>query len=595
MDNKTIKYVNKDFDALKKSLLEFSKTYFPDTYNDFSEAEPGHMFIEMASYIGDVLSFYTDNQIQENFLSLAENKESIYNLAYMFGYQPRLSYAGSTNLSMEQLVPSITSSSIKYPNLDYALTIPKHTTIKSSVNLSNFTILHEVDFRNTGSVEVNYFNEDYFLLSTSVKALNADIKTVNITVSNSTKFYTTNIIDAKFIKILSITDQNENLWYEVPYLAQSSIMDATSNSNSNIDNVDHILSYKKVLRRFTTRVKPEGDVELQFGSGLFQNNDDEDIIINPNNISLGLVSEVSTLIDTYNPNSFSFTKEYGMIPPNGTVLTISYLSGGGIESNLDTKTLNGSNNIIGEFLTGGNRSSSIESAIRNSLVYYNNEKVSGGAGPDTNEQIKFNTMHAQSAQLRAVSKNDIMLRALTLPPEYGSIAKSYVSSNSNKRVLDLYVLSYDNNKKLQIANTTLKNNLLQYISQYKTSLDRIIIKNAFIINIGIEFSISIDPKFNNNEVLIKSITAIKEEFSTDKMQINKPIIKSKINSLLLKTPGVIAVPDITITNINSDTYSPYSYDMGKATKNNILYPSVDPCIFEIKYPDNDIKGRIYNT
>ena len=114
--DKDVKYLSKDFNSFKDQLIEFAQTYYPETYNDFSDGSPGMMFIEMAAYVGDVLSFYTDKQLQESFLDLAQDKENLYNMAYAMGYKPKASAASSTMLDIYQLVPSIQVNNIYKPD-----------------------------------------------------------------------------------------------------------------------------------------------------------------------------------------------------------------------------------------------------------------------------------------------------------------------------------------------------------------------------------------------------------------------------------------------------------------------------------------------
>jgi hypothetical protein len=197
-NTKDIKYINKTFSDFKTSLNEFAKTYFPDTYNDFSEASPGNMFIEMASYVGDVSSFYIDAQIQENFLNLAKERESLYNLAYSFGYRPKLSYAATTKLDVYQLIPSNNGNI----DMSYALVIPANTSVRSNIDFAPFIITEDVDFSSTSSVDISYYNEDFFIAKKSVNVISAEIKTTTVNFSPNSKFASTTIQDNNLIQIL---------------------------------------------------------------------------------------------------------------------------------------------------------------------------------------------------------------------------------------------------------------------------------------------------------------------------------------------------------------------------------------------------------
>jgi hypothetical protein len=594
-EDKQIKYINKTFSDFKESLQEFTKTYFPDSYNDFSEASPGNMFIEMASYVGDVSSFYIDSQVQENFLNLAKEKESLYNLAYSFGYRPKVSYASSTTLDIYQLIPSYNGN----PNLDYSLLVAENTIINSNLNNQKFLTLAPVDFSDTSSANISYVNNSNFLIKKQVDVISADIKTATFSFSSPKKFDSVTINDTNILQILEVKDSDNNLWYEVPYLAQDLIPLPTSNATSGSDGINYLLNFQRVPRRFVTRVKPNDKLELQFGAGMSINNTDITILPTPDNIDLGLIPSISTNIDDYNKASIFYTKAYGLVPQN-TTLTVKYLVGGGLSSNVPANSLTTIDNTSITFKYGTPVSGSAE--VLNSVACNNESASLGGRGADTIEEVRLNSLNAYSSQNRTVTKEDYIMRALSMPSKYGTVSKVYLTQETynssgtlldkNPLSLDLYVLGYNPDKTLTTANPTLKNNLKKYINQYRIITDAINIKNAFYINLGVNFEINADPSYNNKELLSNCISQIKNYFNIDSWQINQPIILAEINAFLLKIPGVRSISKIEIINKQGGNYSPYGYDIISATRNGILYPSIDPSIFEIRFPNNDINGRI---
>ncbi len=600
-EDKQIKYINKTFSDFKSSLQEFAKTYFPDNYNDFSDASPGSMFIEMASYVGDVSSFYIDSQVQENFLNLAKEKESLYNLAYSFGYRPKVSYASATTLDVYQLVPTIIDGGNVRPDLTYSLLIAENTVVNSSLSNQKFLTLSTLDFSDTASADVNYVDDNYFLIKKQVDAISAEIKTETFSFSSPKKFDSITINDSNILQILEVKDSDNNLWYEVPYLAQDLIPVPTSNPTSGSDGINYLLNFQRVPRRFVTRVKPNDTLELQFGAGMSTNTADTTILPTPENIDLGLIPSVSTNIDDYNKASIFYTKAYGLVPQN-TTLTVKYLVGGGLSSNVPANSINNISLSDVSFKYSGLVNNAITGSILNSIVCNNESASLGGRGADTIEEIRLNALNAYSSQNRTVTKEDYVMRALSMPSKYGSISKAYLTQETynslgnlldkNPLSLDLYVLGYDQSKKLTTANSTLKNNLKNYLNQYRMVTDAINIKNAFYINLGINFEINSDPSYNNKELLSNCISSVKSYFNIDAWQINQPIILAEINALLLKIPGVRSVTKVEIINKQGSGYSPYGYDIHAATRNGILYPSIDPSIFEIRYPDLDINGRI---
>ena len=606
MSDKNISYLNKTFTDFKSNLVNYAKTYFPTTYNDFSEASPGNMFIEMASYVGDVMSFYVDTQVQENFLLYAKEKENLYALSYAFGYRPKASYASSTTVDIYQLVPSQVIDGITSPNYNiYGLIIPENTPLTSTSTQTKFITTEKIDFTDTGSTEITFVDANYYLFKKSVKAISAEIKTTTFTYGSPQKFQTSTITDTNILQILDVTGSDSNKWYEVPYLAQSSIFEPVSNPTYNTDQVPYLLYLKKVPRRFVSRIISDNTLQLEFGAGL-SNSSDEQIIPTPDNIRLGLVPGISDLSDNYNKASVFFTREYGLAPSNIT-LQVRYLVGGGITSNIPSNDLT----IIdtsGVYFKNGNPGGAISSTILNSVVSSNPNPSVGGRNGDEIEEIRNNALFSFSSQNRAVTKDDYMIRALSLPSDYGSISKVYITQDfentqiietttttKNPLALDLYILAYNSNKQLIPASSTLKNNLITYLNQYRMITDAINIKDAFYINIGINFDITIQSGYNNNDVITNCITVLQNYFNIERWSINQPIILSEINSILLQINGVQSVVKVEIINKQDTTgitYSEYGYDIVGATKNNNIYPSLDPSIFEVRYPNTDIQGRV---
>jgi hypothetical protein len=564
------------------------------------------MFIEMASYVGDVMSFYLDTQTQENFLLYAKEKENLYAQAYMMGYRPKASYASNTTVDIYKLVPSVISGSITSSNHNtYGLIIPANTVITSTSTGTKFLTTQQIDFTDTSSTEITYIDSDYFLFKKSTPAISAELKETTISLTPNQKFATYNITDPNVLQILSITGSDSNTWYEVPYLAQSTIFQKISNPSSSFNQVPYLLQLQKTPRRFVSRILSDNTLQLEFGAGLSQDKTDSQIIPTPDNIQLGKVPGISLLTNNYNEASVMFTQEYGLVPSGS--LNVKYLVGGGITSNVPSSDLT----VIdtsGIYFKNGNPGGALATTVLNSIVSTNPFPSVGGRNGDTIEEIRQNALYSYSSQLRAVTKNDYIIRTLSMPSDYGTVSKAYISQDfnnvqqtvsynpsNNPLALDLYILSYNNDKKLTTASTTLKENLVTYLDEYRMVTDAINIKDAFYINIGINFDISVLSGFSNKEVLTNCITILQDYFNIDKWQINQPIIISDISSILLQIKGVKSITRLEIINKQDNTnniYSQYGYDINGATKNNIIYPSMDPAIFEVRYPNTDIQGRV---
>jgi hypothetical protein len=565
--------------------------------------------MEMASYVGDVLSFYLDNQIQENFLQYARQSNNLYELAYMFGYKPKVTGLATVDIDFYQLVPSKLSGSVYIPDYDYALYIDTNTQISSRTTNTRFIIEDPVDFTISSSLDpttvsvaqVAGGNPTYYLLKKTRKATSGTINTTSFSFGSSVEFATVNINATNIASIIDITDSDGNIWYEVDYLAQELVFDGIKNTNindpnnyQNSDDTPYILQTKQVQRRFTTRFINPVTLQLQFGSGN-PNDNDENVIPNPSNVGLGLPFEKDKLTTAYSPTNFIFTNTYGIAPSN-TTLTVRYLAGGGVGANVNANDLTTLNTGNIRFLKN-NLNSTTAQYIFSSVASNNEAAASGGQDGDSIEEIRQNTISNFSTQLRNVTADDYLIRALSMSPRYGVVAKAYTEkpkADDANTTLDLYILSYDSNKKLTTASITLKNNLKTYINQYRMIGDTISIKDAFIINIACDFEIITLPNYNSNEVILRCINVLQSYFDINNWQINQPIILRDIMVMLDNIEGVQTVNKVNITNKAGTTsgYSQYAYDIAGATQKNIIYPSLDPSIFELKYPNTDIKGRV---
>jgi hypothetical protein len=611
---KDIKYINKDFTELRASLVDYAKTYFPTTYNDFTPASPGMMFMEMAAYVGDILSFYLDNQFQENFLQYARQTNNLFELAYMFGYKPTVTQVATTEVDFYQQVPSKNIGGTYVPDYDYALYVPNNTTVSSTLlNIPTFLIEDPVDFTVSSSqdpTEVTIYatsggNPTFYLLRKTRKAISATISTTTFSFGAPVQFSTVNINSPQIIGILDITDSDGNTWYEVDYLGQEMVYKPIKNTNPNDPNyyydqgnAPYLLKLEKEQRRFATRFINSGSLQLQFGAGT-ANDVDENITPNPNNVGIGLPFEKTKLTTAYSPSNFLFTRTYGIAPSN-TTLTVRYLTGGGVTANVQSNVLNTLNSSP-TFLNA-NLNSTTANAIFASLAVTNPTAADGGGDGDTVDEIRQNAMANFASQQRNVTQDDYLVRALSMPAKYGVVAKAYIepskrvsmSAGESNSVLDLYVLSYDANKNLRTASDALKQNVITYLSQYRMIGDAVNVRDGFIINIGVNFEIIVLPNFNNNQVLTDCILALQAYFAIDQWSINQPILLRDLYILLDRITGVQTVKNISITNLVGENlgYSPYAYSINAATTNNVVYPSLDPSIFEVKYPNQDIQGKV---
>ena len=345
---KQVNYLNKDFSDFRDNLIEFAKVYFPNTYNDFNEASPGMMFIEMAAYVGDVLSYYIDSQFRESLLAYAEEKRNVYNIAQSFGYKPNVTAPASVVLDVFQTVPALNEK----PDERYALNVKAGTQVISTSTGTTFRTTDDVNFKFSSSYEPRditiFESEDNiptkYLLKKKVKAESGNIVSETFTFGSAEKYAQIKLSNPKVIEIISCTDSDGNGWYEVPFLAQDTVFTDMENLQTNddqlytyADQAPYLLKLLKTARRFITFVREDGRTEMRFGAGT-SDSPDEEIIPNPDEVGSSLPGSPSYLNTAFDPSNFLTTKAYGQAPSN-TQLTIRYRYGGGVDHNVRANSL----------------------------------------------------------------------------------------------------------------------------------------------------------------------------------------------------------------------------------------------------------------
>jgi len=615
-NTRDVRYTHKDFSGFKNNLIEFAKNYFPNTVKDFSEASPSTMFIEMASYVGDVLSYYTDYAMKESMLLRATEKKNIYSIAQAFGYKPNLSSPSTAKVDVMILIPAIgTGENIK-PDFDYAPTVASGMTLSTTTG-TKFHTTDTVDFNFSSSIDptdISVYSTDattgrpeYYLFTKKVNAMSGDKRVTTINVG-AAREYPTFVLSAENVQSIdSVTDSDGMPWTEVPFLAQSTVFDESVNDIANDPtrsvgqkDTPYILRLKSVKRRFITRVTPDDRLELRFGSGITADQD-EVIIPNPENVGSALPGGTNNLDKSFDPSNFLYTDTYGQAPSN-TVLTVAYMSGYGLAGNV------GSNQIqtIEQKSVVFDRTKTLikgtRSVVESSIAINNPDPATGGAGAEDLENVRQNALGYYATQNRMVTKEDYVVRALSMPSKFGTVSKAYIAADeqmlanetsvSNPLAVNLYVLTYDANKQLTTLPEAAKENLRTYLSQYRMLTDAINIKDGYIVNIGIDFEITVLPGQNSNAVLFRAIKALQDKYKTEKLSFSDAIYKKDIYLCIANVEGVQSVTDVKVSNLFNGDYSSHRYNLEDATYQDVIYPSLDPSVFEIKYPSKDIKGKV---
>jgi hypothetical protein len=621
---KDVSYLGKDFSQIRRNLIEFTKQYFPTTFTDFSEASSGMILLELSAYVGDVLSFYADNNLKESLLEQASERGNIYDIANMLGYRPKNSIPAYVTLDVFQLVPSIGSGSNVAPDYTYALSIKPGMQVGANNGSSTFRTLDLVDFSYSSSfdpTEVTVYESDditkqptYYLLKKQVQAVSGEIVTRTFTFGSPIAYDKIVLPETNIIDIISITESDGDNWYEVPYLAQDTIFESVPNLAENDPDLylyrassPNLLKMKKTAKRFVTRLRSDNLLEIQFGAGISDNNDEE-IIPNPSNVGNGLSSIRRNVDVDIDPSNFLYTRAYGQAPAN-TTLTITYTIGNGISDNVVANVLTNIQQVNYDDDVNSTGVIPVFNFVKNTVAVTNPSPAAGAKNSDTLQEIKNNALSNFATQNRMVTRDDYIIRSYSMPAKFGSISKAYIVPDDqiiqedyiqnrlpNPLALNMYVLGFNENKQLTALNTAIKENLKTYLNQYRMLTDAINIKDAFIINIGVQFEISVLSNYNSNEVLLNCINTLKTYFDVDRWQINQPIIKTEVMNIISNVKGVQNLVNITFNNLYDNTlgYSGNVYDLASATKNGVIYPSLDPSIFELKFPNQDIKGRVVN-
>ncbi len=438
-----VNYLNKDFSALKQSLMNYAKSYFPDTYRDFNETSPGMMLLEMNAYVGDVLSFYIDQQYREMLLPLAEERRNVINMAKMFGYKVKPIIPSYVNLTFTSNVDASSGDSSKVDYTNAAVFDAGIELVSSTNSETIFTTLEPIDFKVTGSDDTNSIAAttdsglaSSYTLSRRVKAVSATEKRITFQVSNPEKFKTLTIPDTNVIDIVSCVDSNGSNWYEVDFLAQDKVPIPTHYTNDSDRNtaysnalndtisdiaVPFSLTYITTTKRFTRETNLDNTTSLVFGNGVLRNGIDGTIdqgYIDMEQVGIVIPGQTNDLNDAIDPllgNEYSTLGE----TPNNTTLTITYRVGGGISSNVPSGDVT---TLPSPAPTPALGSSTLVSVT-------NDNPAVGGKDEEDTIEIKEKAKAFFTTQNRCVTKEDYEARVLNIPARFGNIAKVYVTRN----------------------------------------------------------------------------------------------------------------------------------------------------------------------
>lgn len=599
----TTKYVNRDFASLKRDLMAYAQAHFSGSFQDFNETSAGMAVLEFQAFVGDVLSFYMDQQFLEIKQETARQLKNVESFAKQLGYKPKGKRAARVLENWIVELPAISDGAgNRVPDLTYAPILRAGSQVGGPAG-TFFETLQDVDFSqgtfDPSATVASRFDQNgqivNFAVRRGVDSIAGTTVSEIIPVGAFEPYLRVPLSNTNVQEILSVVDGEGNVWYEVDYLAQNVVFDQIVNTGSDSNVVPYVLKFRAAPRRFVLdRSLAENSVNLQFGAGQGLKFDDE---IVPNTADLALLTPGRATFSNValDPQNFLKTRSMGLCPFD-TSLTIVYRVGGGDETNVAPGSINNPTNVILNF-KASNLDPTKVSAVQNSVECVNVSASEGGGPPESISEIKANAGSFFAAQQRCVTRDDYLTHVLSMPEKFGRVHKAYVKqSDNNPYSVDIHVLSKDFLGSLDKPSVMLKTNIVTYLSKLRMITEGVNILPANVIDVGLTFGVVVSPRVNRPQVLANCLDTMKNFFSLDNWQIGQPIVLSVISEMLSQIDGVISVYRIDVKSFNGITnglsYSDdvSNFDVAAATKYGIIYCPPDS-IFQLHYPNSDLIGE----
>jgi len=589
----SINYTSRDFSSIKDDLVAYARRYYPDSYKDFTEASFGSLMLDTVSYVGDVLSFYLDYQANESFLSTALEYNNIIKLSREMGYKFK-PYPSSFGICSFYITVPVESNTVA-PDSAYIPILKKGSTFSSTAN-TIFTLIEDVDFsKSTNEILVAAQDSSTgaptsYAVKASGQVVSGELAVQEISIGEYQKFLKVKLNGSNISEVVSVFDSNGNQYYEVDYLTQNVIYVPILNKGDNTDTVPYILKPVTVSRRFMVDSLPTG-VFLQFGFG----SDETPISLkDPSEIILQLHGKDYVSDTSFDPSVLDQTDKLGVAPSN-TILTVIYRINTNENVNAAANTITGPGTANFIWQSQEQLSETELIAIRNSLGVNNEEPIVGDVSLPTSEEIKQRAISTFATQYRAVTKQDYISMVYNMPSKYGKIKRASIELDSdsfNQRNLNIYVISENTDGSLIQSNSAIKNNLKTWINQYKMINDTVDILDAKIANVGINFIATAFAGANKYDVLDACVTVLKNIFNKT-FYIGEPLVISDIYQALKTVNDLMDVITVNIEIKTGAAYAdpPISIGEAKSADGRYIIAPIDT-VFEIKFPNQDIKGTI---
>jgi len=590
-----IKYTSRDFNSIRRDLTDYAKRYYPNTFKDFSEAGFGSLMLDSVSYIGDILSFYLDYSVNETFLDTAIEYENIIKIGKQLGYKFQGNPSSFGEVDLYIIIPSLSSGAI--PDTDYMPILKKGSTF-SSTNGNGFSLTEDVNFadpnneivvgrvNNTTGVPLSY------AIRTSGKVISGIVEREEITVGTFQKFLKLELAAPNISEIVSVTDSEGNEYYEVDYLSQDVVYRATTNTGDNSTITQANLRPFVVPRRFVIeRNRRTTAIQFGFGQEITENNVEP--LIDPSKIVLNKHGRDYYSDTNFDPYNLLKTDKLGVAPAN-TVLTVTYRTNESTNCNSSANSVVNIGSPIFEFSDESSLNATEVETVISSLEVNNENPIVGDVTLPTVQELKNRIYSSFTSQNRAVTQEDYKIMCYSMPPQFGAIKRVSIrrDPSSLKRNLNLYVTSEDNYGRLIQTNNTIKENLKTWINSSRMINDTVDILDAKIVNLGIQFTAIANLEANKFDVLTDAIEEL-TEFYNRKLDIGEPFSVTEIYSRLNKLDSIVDVSRVKIVHKSGLNYSDQAFNIDDSYSDDGRYLiAPDNVVFEIKFPQNDIKGTI---
>tara|TARA_R110000824_G_scaffold93073_4_gene225369 strand:+ start:2935 stop:4734 length:1800 start_codon:yes stop_codon:yes gene_type:complete len=588
-----INYTSRDFDTIKRDLTNYAKTYYPNTYQDFSEAGFGSLMLDTVAYVGDILSFYVDYQANESYLSTASEYQNIIKLARQIGYKLNVSPSSYGVASFYVLIPSDTIGSA--PNRAY-LPVLKRGSQLSTTRGAGFVLNEDVDFGDASNkIVVAQVNEStglptHYAIQSYGQVVSGRYAETTFNVGAFQKFPKYQMPGTDVCEVISVEDTEGNVYYQVDNLTQNTIYRAITNTDTDDRELTPSLITPQVVSRRFIVEREGGRVFIQFGAG-DESSDLGSAFTEPSSVVLfqnGKDYISDTAID---PTRLLESNKLGVAPSN-TTLRVVYRVNTTSTVNTAANTLTQADKVEMSFDDITSLSTSMVQTVINSLQVSNAEPIVGDVTVPSPEEIRQRAPSVFASQNRAVTRQDYITLSYAMPERFGAVKRINViqDDKSFKRNLNAYVISEDANGNLVQSNTSLKNNLKTWLNKNRMITDSIDILDAKIVNFSIRFEAVGKISQDNTDVLSEAVDALSTKFAKY-FNISENLYISDIYSTLKEVEGILDVIGATVELKIGGNYSNTYFDFTQNTSaDGRMIKIPQNVVLELKYPNIDIKG-----